>query len=92
MVILRPIFHLLHRQGDQIWQIFAIRWAVIFFGQFFLIAKAAQLSGCFIAWLYLCNFYFDKNGLGYVLCDIFPNSSGHPVHRHLWRTFHRLLA
>jgi hypothetical protein len=66
-------------QGDQIGRIFA-RWAIVFFGQIFknyrksLNSWPAYFQGK--SYVYI---NFAKNWLGYILGNIFKNSSGHPA-------------
>jgi hypothetical protein len=54
-------------QGDQIGRIFAF-WAVVYFGQFFLIGKKRKLFGLlFSAVQVVCLFNLTKSGLGFIL-------------------------
>jgi hypothetical protein len=65
-------------QGDQIGRLFAY-WVIVYFGQCFenLQKYIAQIFGLLFPRYQLC-FSFDQKRLGYILGDIFKNSSGHP--------------
>jgi hypothetical protein len=62
-------------QGDQIVRILDY-WAIVFFGLFRKITEVAQMFGL----LYFNGIsnllILTKNGLGYILCDFFTDSSG----------------
>jgi hypothetical protein len=64
-------------QGDQIGQIFGY-WVFLSFGRIFenCRSKINIWATLFHDTRYIL--FLQKNGLGYILCDFFTNSSGHP--------------
>jgi hypothetical protein len=71
---------LIHKQGDQIGQIFAY-WGVDYFGLLFEYFRCSSNSW---ATHFQDTYYvliWAKNGLSFILGNIFSNSSGHPVHK-----------
>jgi hypothetical protein len=73
--------HESHKQGCQIVTIFAYR-IIAFFGCFLMTEVAKILPSPREKYIYLYMYSnFDKNRLGYILGDIFTNSSGHPGHK-----------
>jgi hypothetical protein len=52
-------------------------WVIVFFGQFFKSTEVAKIFGHFFHRKSYVSILM-KNGFGFILCDFFANSSGHP--------------
>jgi hypothetical protein len=72
---LTSLFNL--QQGDHIGRFLAY-WAIVIFGQSLKTEIAKYLWGTFPRGKSWVCFDSDKNVLGHMLGDYFPNSSGHP--------------
>jgi hypothetical protein len=66
-------------QGDQIGQIFAYL-VIVYFGQLLKkIQKLHKIFGALFTMVKVTYYFWEINGLGYILGDFFANSSGHPA-------------
>jgi hypothetical protein len=67
--------------------------AIVFFGQFFLIFQSRpNFWRYFFLTVKLVCINCGKKGLGYILGDFFTNSSGHPECKTPWRFFPRRIC
>jgi hypothetical protein len=72
----RNLGALFHRSRVTRFAEFFYNCAIVYFGQFLKITKLSQILAIFSHGKNY-EFLFDKNGLFYILCDFFTNSSGH---------------
>jgi hypothetical protein len=74
---LKDINFFIH-QGDQIGRIFACQ-MIVYFGPFLNILNRSSQKFLTTSSLVKASVHFDTTELGYILGDLFTNSSGHPA-------------